>query len=339
MRAASNAVALQFGSRGLAALARVITLVGAAFFAGQASAVTNLFSTRFEAAEGYNFNLELIGQQGWITDSSSYGGNGLLTNSAGAQSAYIGYYPLDPQDDYLALWQPLNYSPLQSSNPVVRFSVLMAIVDSTSASPKRDDFYWSVYNSNGENLFTLDFYNGDLGVYYALNSTNTLFYTGVDFTNDVDYTPYALTVTMDFARNRWSATLDNRTLVTNAAISAVTNVLLDLGDIDALWVLDTPSAPGDNYMVFDDYQVSASISPNMPPRLISLGRNSSQQFGLRLEGAFGARYAIEATTNLLQWAALRTNTATNGVFEFRDPGSTNLPRRFYRARGLRPPGG
>ena len=34
-------------------------------------------------------------------------------------------------------------------------------------------FYWSVYNINGSSLFTLDFYNGDLGIYYALNNTNT----------------------------------------------------------------------------------------------------------------------------------------------------------------------
>lgn len=326
--------AVSLGSRGLATLARAVVFSGAVFLAGQALALTNLFSTRFERTEGYDPTLELIGQNGWTTDSASYGGNGLLTNSTGGQSAYIGYYPLDPVDDYLAIWKPINYSPLQKSNPVVRFSVLMAIVDSTGTTPRRDDFYWSVYNTSGENLFTLDFYNGDLGIYYALNDTNRLFYTGFDFTNDVDY---LLTITMDFARNRWSATLDNRSIVTNLAISANTNLTLNLGDIDVLWVLESRTEPGDNYMVFDDYQINASIAPGMPPRLLSLGRNPSGQYGLRLEGAFGARYAIEASTNLLQWTALQTNTATNGFTEFRDPGSVSpgQPRRYYRSRNIR----
>ena len=73
----------------------------------------------------------------------------------------------------------------------------------------------------------------------------------------------------------------------------------------------------------------------MPPKLTSLGRNTNGQFALRLEGAQGARYAIEATANFAQWTALTTNVATNGVFEFTDTGSASLPRRSYRARLVR----
>ena len=61
-----------------------------------------------------------------------------------------------------------------------------------------------------------------------------LIYSGVDFTNDVAYT---LTVTMDFGRNRWSAMLDNpRSSPTWPSRCAT--LPLNLGDIDALWVLD-----------------------------------------------------------------------------------------------------
>src|SRR5512141_2733143 len=121
------------GSRGLSALARATTLAGAVILAGNAQALTNLYSTAFEASEGYKPELELIGQNGWITDSSSYGGNGLQTNFIGSQAGYIGYFPLDPPDDYLALWRPINYAPIENSTPVVRFSVLMSIVDSTAS--------------------------------------------------------------------------------------------------------------------------------------------------------------------------------------------------------------
>lgn len=288
-------------------------------------AATNLFSTRFERAERYDPLYELIGQNDWMTDSTSYGGNGLTTNFLGSQAAYIGLYPLDPPASYLSIWQPINYLPLQSSNPVVRFSVLLSLVDSTTTN--RDDFYWSVYNTNGHCLLTLDFWNGDLHVYYALDDANTLFDTGITFTNEV---PYTLNVTMDFARNSWSATLDNRTLVAGQPLTK-TGAALNLGDIDVQWLPVDINNPGDNYMIFDNYQVWASINSNTPPLLSGLGRNPNGQFGVRVEGALDTRYAIEATTNLLQWAALRTNSTTNGVFEFRDP-ATQLTKRLYRAR-------
>jgi hypothetical protein len=41
---------------------------------------------------------------------------------------------------------------------------------------------------------------------------------------------------------------------------------------------------------------------------------------------------VEASTNLLNWAGLATNTLNAGSVYFTDPASTHLPRRFYRAR-------
>ena len=41
---------------------------------------------------------------------------------------------------------------------------------------------------------------------------------------------------------------------------------------------------------------------------------------------------IEASTNLVSWSALATNTLGDGPLYFSDPGTTNFPWRFYRAR-------
>jgi len=292
---------------------------------GRSSASTNLYSSHFERSEGYNSAYELLGQNGWVTDSASYGGNGLVTNFLGGQAAYIGLFPLAPIDSYLDIWQPLNYSPVLQGMPVVRFSVVVSIVDSTTTN--YDDFYWSVYNQQGHALFTIDFFNGDLGVYYFLDGTNSPFvFTGKSFTNEV---AYMLRITMDFANNIWSATLDGTPLVGDQPMT-VTGAPLNLGDIDALWIIANPAKPGDNFMIFDNYQVTADAA--VPVRLSSLGRAANGQFQLRLTGPSGARFAIDASANLFLWTALKTNVISNGSFDFVDTAASGLARRFYRAR-------
>jgi hypothetical protein len=177
-------------------------------------------------------------------------------------------------------------------------------------------------------LFTLSFYNVDLGVYYLLNGTNDFHYTRVDFTNDTSYT---LNVTMDFAHNTWTATLSGVLLATNQPLTT-TNVPLTLGDIDAVWYVSNPNRPGDNFMIFDNYQVTAEALPAAPAQLQALGMSASRQFLLRVTGTAGARYAVETTTNFTQWTALKTNTAVSGSFDFTDTAAPGFSRRFYRAR-------
>ncbi len=295
-------------------------------FVVSAHASTNVFFTRFERSEGYNASYELVGQNGWACDTQSYGGNGLITNFAGTQAAYVGGFPLDPLTDIISVWKPLDFRPLQSGLPVVEFSALVGIIDSTTTN--RDDFLWTAYNSEGNPLLSIDFYNEGLGIYYGLG-TNDLVYTGVDFTNYVDGAPYDLRIKMDFTHNRWSATLSGILLVTNQLIATGREVL-DLWDMDAVWWPLNPNRPGDNLMVFDNYKITADALPAV--RLSGLGRDSNGQFLLRLTGPSGSRYAVEGSTNLLQWTSLKTNIVTDGYFDFIDSGASSLSRRFYRAR-------
>jgi hypothetical protein len=289
-----------------------------------ASATTNLYFTHFEPSEGFSRLNELNGQNGWVSDTASTGGNGLVTNFLGTQAAFIGLFPLNPRADYLAIWHPANYQP---QLPLVQFTTKMAVLDSVDVT-NRDDFYWTAYNSQGQPLLTVDFFNDDLRVYYAIG-TNQLIYTGTDFAND---TPYDLGITMDFSRNLWSATLNGRTLVTNQPLTRTGDVL-DLADMDAIWIPANPNAPGDNFMIFDDYRVAADAAAPVPrAQLATLGRDLNGQFLLRLSGPSGTRYAIEASPNLIQWASLKTNTITDGTFDFIDGGAASLATRFYRAR-------
>jgi len=305
----------------------VLVFASLLLMTASANAVTNLYFTRFEASEGYNPNNELVGQNGWVTDTLSYGGNGLTTNFLGTQAAYVGLFPLNPFDDLISVWQPLNFKPIESGLPIVEFSTLMSIIDSIAPDTNRDDFLWTVYNSQGSPLLTVDFFNGDANIYYSLG-TNLLLATGVTFTNDV---AYDFRIQMDFARNRWSATLSGTLLVTNQPIADPSQAL-DLADVDAVWWPLYRNYPGNNFMIFDNYKITADALP--PVLLSALGHDTSGQFLLRLYGPSGNRYAIEASTDLLQWTSLKTNVVTDGYFDYIDPGARTNSSQYYRARAV-----
>jgi len=290
------------------------------------AATTNLFFTSFEVSDGYNSDLDLAGQNGW--QKSGSGGNGLVSGffPGEGQQAYIGYNAPDSGDHQLILWKPINYSPLAANTPVVKFSVLMGFVDSTTN--RYDDFYWSVYNTDVDLLFTINFRNDDLRIFYALDGTNQFVWTGQTFTHEVTY---ELVVTMNFASNRWGASLDGSPLLTNKPITT-TGAALNLGDVDAAWVLADPARAGDNFMVFDNYSIVAEIVPPASPSLQLIERTPAGNVYLRLVGQSGARFAIDATTNLSTWTPLRTNLVSEGVFDYLDTSAGALARRYYRAR-------
>lgn len=284
-----------------------------------------LYETRFEASEGFDETLTLIGQDGWVGFGS--GGNGLVSDffPGEGQHAFVGFVAPTNNGDFLNAWRPVNYAPGPTNPPQVRFSVLMSVEDS-SARANRDDFRWSVYNVAGERLFSVDFDNDALGVNYLLDDGKFV-PTGRSFTNA---TPYLLEIRIDFATNRWSASLGGLGLVTNQPVTT-TGATLDFGDVDAVWAIRTPGSPGDNFMVFDNYRVEAesTVSPPVPPRLEPLGVLPPNGFGVRCLGTTGRTYVLEGSGNLGVWQALKTNAIpSDGYFDHVDRGGG--PHRFYR---------
>jgi hypothetical protein len=196
------------------------------------------------------------------------------------QNAYIGFFPSPDPGERLYVWTPLDYTPEPGSLPVVRFSVLMNIVDSTNL--EYDDFDWQVFNRAGDRLFTLNFDNNNLKIYYQLSGSSPFTNTGFTFDNGVTY---ALTIVMDFAANRWNAFLNSTQIVTEQPIS-VGGLPLMLGDIDAVW--NPGDAAGNNYMLFDNYLVIAE--PDRVPEILmhpqgkSAALNTTVTFGVIARG-------------------------------------------------------
>ena len=67
-----------------------------------------------------------------------------------------------------------------------------------------------------------------------------------------------------------------------------------------------------------------------PPQIDEISLTSEGQIQLQVSGAPG-HYAIEAATNLVDWAELTSVTNTGATFQYPDS-ETNLTQRFYRVR-------
>ena len=207
-----------------------------------------LYSTGFEASEGYKLGLDLVGQQGWLREGGGGGGilSGLLPDHG--QHAYVG---LDSPPAFrfeTFVWRPINHNPDIPTRPIIKFSVLMEMVASTNS--QYDVFQWAVLNQDSDELFSLGFSNLDLQIYYVLDDATGPTGTGVYIAND---RIYELTISMDFERNRWGASIDHTPVVMNKPITAVGSKL-NMGRIAAAWL---SLGQGDNYLLFDDYEVRA----------------------------------------------------------------------------------
>jgi hypothetical protein len=307
-------------------LAAVVFSYGLLIPASASGATTNVYFTQFEAAAGYDIEADLIGQAGWVGGGS--GGNGLRTNfiSGQGQQAYIGFTPPAAGDDVLFVWRPINFNPVAAGYPIVKFSTQMQIRDSTNN--EFDYFQWQVFNTQGDRLFTLDFDVYFTNINYQLDGTNAYVDTGKVFTLGATHT---LNVTMNFAANRWSASLDNTLITTNQSMTT-TGAPLNLGDIDAVWSLFDPELPGNNFMVFDNYRITAE-SVVVPAAQVQLLSRSNEGWALlRVNGGNGQSWALEGSTNFTHWTALKTNSISGGFFDHVDQTAAGLPHRFYRAR-------
>lgn len=64
------------------------------------------------------------------------------------------------------------------------------------------------------------------------------------------------------------------------------------------------------------------------PRLINPAWQTNHQFQARLLGISGLTNVVEASSDLMNWTPILTNSA--GIYDFTDPSAPNYPWRFYR---------
>jgi len=317
----------------LAVLSVILALTSPLTLSAQPATNTVLYTTGFELSDGYVSGYTVAGQNGWLADLD--GGNGLITGvfDGLGQQAFLGYGAIT--NDQLNLWHPLEVVPTTNLYPYLRFSVVMAIFDSTR--PERDDFRWSVYNMSNQRLFSVDFDGENGAISYLPQAATDFIPTGFTYTKGVEY---ELAIEMDFKRNLWSAIFNQDTIVSRQPISP-TGLNLNFSDMDAVWMIRNPGVPGDNYMVFDNFQILALSQPPasivIQPRMQTLSLSPQGQFSFRLIGETNQNYAIESSTNLTNWTPVKTAaTGSDGALDVVDQGTPNQDRLFYRAKKVSP---
>lgn len=75
-------------------------------------------------------------------------------------------------------------------------------------------------------------------------------------------------------------------------------------------------------------EVSFTAMPDPLPALISQAVSANGQFSFNVAGVAGSQYVIQASTDLVNWVTLQTNTSP---FSFVDANAGAFPNRFYRA--------
>ena len=319
-----------------------VSLAAALVFAGGLCAApvvrTNLFFTGFERLEGFDPELVLASQNGWQDYAERNGipvpdllSTGLSTNVfvGLGQQGWIGGAYVNKAVDSVTVWHPLIMDPVPAATPIVKFSVLLAI----EAAPvgKFDFFRWSIYNSQTNRLFSIDFenqnqtiaYQGDDGVFHDAP------------TRFIPDTIHHLEVAIHFAANQWNAWLDGEQMVTNAPVTT-TNKRRTLGEIDAVWLPSDANNRTDRLMYFDNFKLSAESvpTPPVPPTLLTLGRTTNGFYALRLLGESDARYVLDYSANATTWTPIKTNIAVDGAFDYVDTNAPIVPERLFRARLL-----
>jgi hypothetical protein len=114
----------------------------------------------------------------------------------------------------------------------------------------------------------------------------------------------------------------------NIGVGVFTGAGIYFGDnIEIIYYL--PDTSGWSSMFAD--RPTAPWLPKMKTEWNVLSRQTNQ-FGFNIQWASGQTVVVEASTNLVDWQPVQTNTLTNGSAYFSDPQWTNYPGRFYRLR-------
>lgn len=297
----------------------IALLAVAASSLGQAQVI---YRTGFETDEGYNVEFTLEGQGGWLAEGT--GGSGLVKEAFQdlGNQAYVGFWPpLEDDEGYVNLWRPLDAPNTKATR--LRFSVIMMVAD--DGKEQRDEFRWSIYNSETKRLASIDFDNHSQTINYELDDGNGFRDTEFGFERN---TIYDLSIEMDFSKNQWSALIGGESIVDKKPLTT-TGAKLELGDISAVWVYREVGKSGENYMVFDEYKIEQLKANETTPWL---GENLilTMKNGVPVITLGPGKCALETSSDLRNWKTL-TTSLENKTFTETDF-NKKKSQRFYRLR-------
>ena len=307
---------------------------------GMGSYAIVLYETDFEDFTPGADNL--AGTDGWVatlTGQQLHGIDDEIIPGLG-KSAFLGFAPptIPPTSPpTVSVFRPLNYDPIAQGRPMIQFEALIAIADSRDdpdtpaidESLRRDRFLVTVYNLDGEPLASVIYDNrlSTFGLWRNDGASSTD--SELEF---IVEEPQFLLIRIDFESNSWSAFLDGIPVFTDAEFNA-SGKARNLGTIAAEWTLSNRLAPGDNWMLFDDWIVEAKRKPTEPFRIRKIEITPDNLAQLTYAADEGFTYRIEQSIDLKSWSELPNSPVTATA---NDPAAIHIDptpadgTRFYR---------
>jgi formylglycine-generating enzyme required for sulfatase activity len=209
--------------------------------------------TAFEAAtSGVG---QLHGFEGWIaTDSLA---NGIIDEGiiGQGQAAYVGFL-IGEGKTVATVFRTFSSQYPQSGRPVYTVDLDFVLMDSTNG--QRDFFLIEIAGANNQLLASLFFDNLSKSILSRSAATGTYVSTGFTFSNGI---PGKLEFHLDLAADTWSAVLGGATLVDQAPLVGTSGLSPVPTQFRLAWVLRDGSAPGNNYLIFDNVRIAADPGP------------------------------------------------------------------------------
>lgn len=336
-------------------------VASAAFLLPPATQAGELYLTGFDSPP-FALGADTIrGTDGWLglAALAGKGLSGVLSPSQHGVSgignaAYLGGNPArvtGVTSKAVYLRRPVNVNPLALGQEVATFSVVCGIKDSTADSAfRRDNFEFLIWNSDASPklLAGIQFDNSRLDsltreplrAIYLLSWNGSQFvYTNTGYTFLAD-TLEVLDFRINFRTNRWTVSLGGaplfQDLVFYSGPSArnLGSVLVQM-QVTNTFPLSNDIHPGDNYLLFDDYQI------RIDPVTVTLASSWTPDGAFKLDWneEFGYHYRVQHSADGTNWfdfpTSIHTATATAN-HSFIDPTTPRPARRLFRVRQQAP---
>ena len=304
-----------------------------------------LYFTDFEDAP--TGDDQLVGYDRWNGTSQGSGSHGI--NEAAAEgigrSAFIGekapqQVPGEPPPSSVTVLRPVAHDPIASGKPVVHFTAAIGINDSDNviipeSQPPRDLFFITIANGSGKSLASLNYNNTVAGFGLWRDDGVDIHDTGEEFIrNEIQL----LFAEIDFSTNTWSVELDGFLVFRNAPLTARTDIDLNLGAMAIVWQRAEQLDWGNNWMLFDDWTISAVDAPlyviEEPFEIDSVARQANGQTVISWLAQPGYSYYVEYSNDMVNWVADLPDSAkvepAETLVSHTDTTSGNQRERFYR---------
>jgi len=281
------------------------------------------------------------GTEGWISNDTTSGAQSIDANVLPAllNTATLGFTKPTSLFTFVAL--NLEYDHITNGEPIVEIDTLIGIEDSTNN--QRDDFYLSVYNSDGDRLASIRFdnespsnTNSQFGIWRENGTTqfDTLF----------DFAPgelFNLIASIDIEKNTWTVSTDDVSIFENVQFSNTTNPI-NFGFLAFEWELTAPSTSnhGDNFLLVADINIqSFSRQPDLE---VTFQLNSLGEINLNWQTAVGWTDQVEYSSDLETWSDDLPESTFESIdsptfITFSETKDPAVNSRFYRVKRTRVP--